>query len=98
MGAGRSSWVPRMRAQQRCAAGHRSQRGLRGVQTVAPSSISAWFSSPGEAPGAICAAMRQSRDCVGLGSSTQRANTRRTLPSTMGASCPKAMEVTAPAV
>jgi hypothetical protein len=45
--SGSSSTSPRARASQRWRSGHAGQAGLRGRQIVAPSSISAWFQSPG---------------------------------------------------
>ena len=50
--SGNSVWRPATRDQQNSRTGHRSHRGTAGVQTVAPSSISAWFQSPG-VPGAV---------------------------------------------
>ena len=58
---GRLSASPAARASQRRATGQTRQRGARGVQTRAPSSISAWFRSPGDGPLASRAASPQSR-------------------------------------
>ena len=46
--AGKASGRPEARARQSRARGHASQRGERGRQTSAPSSISAWLWSPGD--------------------------------------------------
>ena len=52
-GGGHASGRPAARAAQPVATGHRAHAGERGVHTVAPSSINAWFKSPGAGPSAI---------------------------------------------
>ena len=87
------------------ATGHEGHEGSRGVHTVAPSSMSAWFQSPG---GAGTSATRRSAmahtralpgpDFTSSRIAKSRARTRATLPSTRASRFPKAMLATAPAV
>ena len=79
--------------------GQASHAGERGVHTVAPSSIIAWFQSPGSGASAMASpASSQRRRSRALGSPCQRLSTRFTLPSSTGARAPKQMEAMAPAV
>src|SRR5262249_35920466 len=45
--AGNDPAMPSFRPAQNLATGHRKHCGVRGVHSVAPSSIMAWFQSPG---------------------------------------------------
>ena len=98
LGRGRCSCVPHAKARHHPRTGHSPPRGPRGTHTVAPSSITAWFRSPGRSPGTSASASAHSSASAGAGSSVQRAKTRRTFPSTSGSARPKAMDITAPAV
>jgi hypothetical protein len=73
------------------------------VQTVAPSSIIAWFKSPGRrASTSSCARRHQSFTLAGafglLPTARSRATTRITLPSTSGVCWPYTIDAIAPAV
>src|ERR1041385_97197 len=75
--------------------GHEAHDGLRGVQTSAPISIRPWLKSRGDVDNATSSAAW----LHALSSSAnRRARTRATLPSTIGARCPNAIEAIAPAV
>ena len=80
------------------AADNRAQRGARGVQIVAPSSISAWLKSPGRSRGTSSVAAARNSLADKRGASSRRCSTRRTLPSTTGSRARNAMLATAPAV
>jgi hypothetical protein len=60
--------------------------------------MSAWLRSPGAVPGAISSASCHSRFDDGDGCASQRAKTRFTFPSTIGAGRPNATLAIAPAV
>ena len=81
---------------QSLAAGHTSQAGLRGRQTVAPSSISAWLKSPGRSASTMRWAYARISDASSVSSNRDR--TRFTLASTAGVRCPNAIDAMAPAV
>ena len=95
----------RARAAQSGSSGQASQRGSRGVHTVAPSSISASLKRPGRSSGtrrrgdrperaSRPAALRMSL----VDARTAARSTRATLPSTSGSRLSKAMLAMAPAV
>ncbi len=66
-GEGKRSAMPRACARHQRETGHASHRGARGVQTVAPSSIMAWFQSPGVAlggPALVAASGVRRKQCV----------------------------------
>ena len=83
---------PAARARQCSRSGQAGQAGLRGRQTVAPSSMSAWFQSPGplaveQLLGAVVVRRRRG-GYSGPRRASRRASTRRTLPSTTGSGRP----------
>ena len=94
---------PSARARQPPASGQTSQRGLRGVQTSAPSSISAWLKSPARRRGTsasprACRAARVAGTSTGRRSPVSRASTRIVLPSSANARASNAIAATAAAV
>ena len=98
---GRASAIPVRCPAQRARQGQSAQAGRRGVQIVAPRSITAWAWSPGRRSGVRAAAWARSAGrAAGSGVCTawRRAITRSTLPSTTTAGRPKAMAATAAAV
>ncbi len=97
-GAGRSSWVPAARARHHSPRGQSPQAGADGVHTVAPSSMRAWFQSPGASGSTSPAAVSLSQAAPGSATSKSLLSTRRTFPSTAGTGRPKAMLAMAPAV
>lgn len=102
-GGGNSSTRPRASARHGPRTGQRPQAGARGVQMVAPNSITAWFQSPGRRIGTSVPANahrrrapRGSRMAAGIANSRER--TRATFPSSTGSGRSKHMERTAPVV
>ncbi len=94
---------PPARARQAAASGQASQRGARGVQTSAPSSMTAWLKSPARRPGTsarprACSAARVAGTSTGRRSSARRASTRIVLPSSANARASNAIAATAAAV
>lgn len=92
------------RASQWDDTGHEAQSGLRGLQTVAPSSITAWFQSPGRDGSNSCCASawiwRAAAADPGASARTARnlEITRTTFASTHATGSPKAMDATDAAV
>jgi hypothetical protein len=104
---GSSSWRPVRVASHSRTSGQARQRGWVAAQIVAPSSISPWFRSPGDAvrgsarissPAAAHSALVPAVDLISSSIANTRASTRATLPSTSGARSPNAIEAIAPAV
>jgi hypothetical protein len=99
--AGNSSTFPNACARQCKRTGHWPHSGARGVHTVAPSSINAWFHAPGLRPFTRVSAIDQYVFSVAAPvprTANNRENTRFTLPSTTADSRPKARLAMAPAV
>ncbi len=87
--------------------GQRSHCGLVGVHSVAPSSITAWLSSPGSAVAGSLAtsaaawrsiAARPAVDLTSAATPWMRASTRTALPSTAATRSPNAIDAIAPDV
>jgi len=98
---GNVSAVPSARPSQDAAQGQRPQSGLRGVQTVAPRSISACAKSPARAAGSISSTFSRTRRFAcrkGAAMAWSRAITRSTLPSIAAEGASKAIAAIAPAV
>lgn len=104
---GSSPCRPSRAAAHDAAIGQLAQRGLVGVHTVAPSSISPWFRSPGARSSGNVATSSAARvhaarvpavDLMSTSIANTRATTRATLPSTIGVRSPNAIDAMAPAV
>ena len=100
---GKRSGLPLAAARHAPRSGHASQRGTRGVQTSAPSSMRAWLCSPEFRAGTSGRASARTFASVAgtLGSSRRpwsRHRTRTTFPSTTGSGTPKEIDATAAAV
>lgn len=98
---------PAFRAAHAFAMGHTRHRGSTGTHVVAPSSITAWLSSPGcsrasrasiSAPAFAHTARWPAVPFTSSSIANTRASTRATLPSTSGVRSPKAIDAIAPAV
>jgi hypothetical protein len=98
--AGSLPAVPAMAARHQRRAGQGSQRGVRGRQNVAPTSMSAWVQCPGRSAGTLTSATAwSSRSPNAPGRPpTARFSTRRTFVSTAPTRRPKASAATARAV
>ena len=100
---GKASGRPDAKARHSRASGQEPQRGARGRQMRAPSSMRAWLWSPGErrfrsAAAAASTSVRAAPVRTSPGTASSRARTRATFPSTTAAGTPNAMEATAAAV
>ena len=94
---GRATGVTASGPAQPSCSGHSPQRGLRGRQTVAPSSIIAWFQAAARPAGSSSAARRASARGPRR-TPSRRSITRLTLVSTAATCASHANEATAAAV
>ena len=97
------STAPSASARHSSRTGQSRQLGDSGRHTVAPSSINAWFQSPGRSSATSVSATRHSAfsrtgSPAAPSRAKSRASTRATFPSTTGTGSPKAIEATAPTV
>ena len=100
---GSVSAMPSLRAWQNCVTGQSKHCGDCGVQSVAPSSIMAWFQSPDDlgssnASADFCSACQRFASRKSPCTAKIRASTRATLPSSTACFAPYAMLKMAAAV